>query len=510
MKDIAPKMLLRLLVGVVVFFAANFWYVSSGLYRQERAKFSPMASKLDSAFGNGDVVYLGESSNTSFNPWTDTFGYSVSEFLQMYLPQNRVRGVSHDGYHVGLFSQMLGLMPEHWALRAPGFEEFNRGDLDAGGEKTALGSLKYGVSKDNWYKLNDGKPSRKTLVITVNMRSFGPSAMFNGNEASNQQEAIFYSHRTALLNRVYVSLHHYDNRDSREMERAKTQWFRTKDLRIGSGAQRSDSHRVSNNSEGNHYGQTHKGDKWNGEGCYNHNTVKWWLRDLQRQFVPISGDADLARVMPMAEAYLKEFAFLLDEDNPRVQALDAIVSKCKQEQVNVVFVLLMPNFDHAHRLFGAELTQLMDYNMDFLRKRFAGWEKAYNKGDFKVGYVDVQRLYSDYRLGEYKQGLSEDVGIGTVGNPCFDWAGGQHYTDQWYPTEHVDAHIRRFIAQKTAEKILAFQYRDRIQTGVTKPMVPEIKPSVNNQPNWSIKMPLADTCLQSWKVFALKHLRVRN
>ena len=389
-----------------------------------------MASKLDSAFGNGDVVYLGESSNTSFNPWTDTFGYSVSEFLQMYLPQNRVRGVSHDGYHVGLFSQMLGLMPEHWA--------------DSG---------------------------RKTVVITVNMRSFGPSAMFNGNEASNQQEAIFYSHRTALLNRVYVSLHHYDNRDSREMERAKTQWFRTRDLRIGGGA-------------GQHYGSTHggRGLESAGEKWFYHNTVKWWLRDLQRQYAPVSGEADLARVMPMAEAYLKEFAFLLDEENPRVQALDAIVAKCKQEQVNVVFVLLMPNFDHAHRLFGAELTQLMDCNMDFLRKRFAGWEKEYNKGDFKVGYVDVPRAYGD-------------------------WAGGQHYTDQWYPTEHVDAHIRQFIAKKTAEKILEFQDRDRIQTGVTKPMVSEIKPSVNNQPNWNIKMPLADTSLQSWKDFATKHLR---
>ena len=454
MKDIAPKVLLRLAVGAAVFFVANIWYVSSGLYKKERVKFSPVAGKLDSAFLYGDVVYLGESSNTSFNPWTDTFGYSVSEFLQMYLPQNRVRGVSHDGYHVGLFSQMLGLMPEHWA-----------------------------------------DSSRKTVVITVNMRSFGPSAMFNGNEASNQQEAIFYSHRTALLNRVFVSLHHYDNRDSREMERAKTQWFRTKDLRLD------------NSTNGRHYGITHGDLVSKGEECYRHNTVKWWLRDLQRQYAPVSGDADLARVMPMAEAYLKEFAFLLDEENPRVQALDAIVAKCKQEQVNVVFVLLIPNFDHAHRLFGAELTQLMDYNMDFLRKRFAGWEKEYNKGDFKVGYVDVQRMYSDCRLGEYLQGVSEDVGIGTVGNPCFDWAGGQHYTDQWYPTEHVDAHIRRFIAQKTAEKILEFQYRDRIQTGVTKPMVPVIKPSVNNQPNWNIKMPLADTCLQSWKDFATKHLR---
>jgi hypothetical protein len=346
--------------------------------------------------------------------------------------------------------------------------------------------------------------SRKTVVITVNMRSFGPSAMFNGNEASNQQEAIFYSHRMALLNRVFVSLHHYDNRDAKEMERAKTQWFRTKDLRLNGGA-------------GYHYGNTHGdgGLKPEGEVWYYHNTVKWWLRDLQRQYAPefmkqklgpVSGDADLARVMPMAEAYLKEFAFLLDEENPRVQALDAIVEKCKREQVNVVFVLLMPNYDHANRLFGEELTQLMDYNMDFLRKRFAGWEKEYKQGNFKVGYVDVQRLYSDYRLGEYKQGLSEDVGIGTVGNPCFDWAGGQHYTDQWYPTEHVDAHIRQFIAKKTADKILEFQYRDRIQTGVTKPMVPEIKPGVNNQPNWSIRMPMADTCLQSWKVFAAKHL----
>ena len=472
MKDIAPKVLLRLAVGVLVFFVANYGYVTSGLYKKERVKFSPVAGKLDSAFLYGDVVYLGESSNTSFNPWTDTFGYSVSEFLQMYLPQNRVRGVSHDGYHVGLFSQMLGLMPEHWALRAPGFEEFNRGDLDAGGEKTALGSVKYGVNNDNWYKLNDGKPTRKTVVITVNMRSFGPSAMFNGNEASNQQEAIFYSHRMALLNRVFVSLHHYDSRDAREMERAKTQWFRTRDLRLD------------NSTYGRHYGITHGDLVSKGEEWYRHNTVKWWLRDLQRQFAPVSGDADLARVMPMAEAYLKEFAFLLDEENPRVQALDAIVAKCRQEQVNVVFVLLMPNFDHAHRLFGQELMQLMDYNMDFLRKRFAGWEKEYNKGDFKVGYVDVPRAYGD-------------------------WAGGQHYTDQWYPTEHVDAHIRQFIAKKTADKILEFQYRDRIQTGVTKPMVPEIKPSVNNQPNWNIKMPLADTCLQSWKVFSDKHLGVR-
>ena len=237
---------------------------------------------------------------------------------------------------------------------------------------------------------------------------------------------------------MYVSLHHYDNRDAREMERAKTQWFRTKDLRLNGGT-------------GYHYGITHGDGRMvsKGEQFFYHNTVKWWLRDLQRQFAPVSGDADLARVMPMAEAYLKEFAFLLDDQNPRVQALDAIVEKCKREQVNVVFVLLMPNFDHANRLFGKELVDLMNYNMDFLRKRFEGWSKEYNKGGFHVGYVDVQRAYTTDHLAAYLNGKSKDVGVGTEGNPSFDWAGGQHYTDQWYPTEHVDAHIRQFIAQKT-------------------------------------------------------------
>ena len=134
------------------------------------------------------------------------------------------------------------------------------------------------------------------------------------------------------------------------MERAKTQWFRTRDLRLD------------NSDLGSHYGQTHKGPGLEsaGEKWFYHNTVKWWLRDLQRQYAPVSGEADLDRVMPMAEAYLKEFAFLLDEENPRVKALEEIVERCKREKVNVVFVLLMPNFDLANRFFGELLTHLMD------------------------------------------------------------------------------------------------------------------------------------------------------
>jgi hypothetical protein len=111
----------------------------------------------------------------------------------------------------------------------------------------------------------------------------------------------------------------------------------------------------------------------------------------------------------------------------------------------------MPNYDHANRLFGEELTQLMDYNMDFLRKRFEGWSKQYNKGEFHVEYVDVQRAYATDHLASYLNGKSNDVGVGTEGNPSFDWAGGQHYTDQWYRTENGREDIGNSMADEDSD-----------------------------------------------------------
>lgn len=421
-KDIAPKVFLRLLVACVVFFIANYFYTNT-FYPKERQQFSPVSRKLDSAFLEGDVLYFGESSNTSFNPWTDTLGYSVSDFLQMYLPWHRVSGVSHDGYHVGLFSQMLGLMPDHWTST---------------------------------------KAKPKTIVITVNMRSFGPSAMFNGNEASNQQEAIFYSHRLPLLNRMFVSLHHYDNRDSREMERAKIQWWRTHDLRMAAdkiGSEKSPYNFINNNPQ--------------------YPTAKRWVQDLM-----VTHINQPEKIRHMAEAYVKEFAFVLNDKNPRVQDFSRIVKKCQSENVNLIFLLLMPNRDHAQQLFGNSLTTYIDYNLNFLRDRMARWEDDCDGSNAIVSFVDLPMLYAEH----CKQGRLMAAENG--------FAMGSHYTDQWYPTEHVDAHVRQFIAKKIADKIAEVDQFHRT--------VKNISPSPNNWPNWNIKMPLSDTLLQDWQAKKLK------
>ncbi|MBL7811431.1 MAG: hypothetical protein JNL57_04330 [Bacteroidetes bacterium] len=366
------KILLRILArlgfAALLFIAANHYY-SRHQYAQDVRKYSRVKNRIDSAFRFGDIVYLGESSNTSFNPWTDTLAYSISEFLQMYLPGQKIEAVTHEGYHPGLFRQMLNLWPE-----------------------------------DN---------KKRTLIVTLNMRTCGPSALYSSNEASNQQEALFYSRRPPLLTRMYLSLHHYDNRNANEMERLKLQGWRTESLR-----------------------KQQSGFPWA--------TVRDWYDQN-----PYSQAGAPEKIRHMADAYIKEFAFLLDDKNPRIKDLDEIAAFCKKKNIRLIYHLLPENRDYAKQLFGPYLISFMDANALFIASRYQ-----------KMGV----ELINNY------PGLS-----------------GLNYTDQWYPTEHFNATIRQQIALSIAEKINA------------KEVHRVIHPARNNSPNPHILQPMADTLLKEWR-----------
>lgn len=361
------------------------------LFKADVQRYSPVKSHIDSAFAEADIVYLGESSNTSFNPWTDTLTESIAEFMQLHLdaqlalgaslkgsPGSRIRAVTHASYHPGLFRQMLNLR----------------------GERKPL------------------------IVVTVNLRTCGPSAEFSGNEASNQQEALFYSTRPALLTRAYLSLHHYDNRSAAEMERLKRQYWRSKNL--------------------------------NEKGCQApFGTTRDWLDNLAATHYELD-----PKVRNMADAYVKEFAFLLNEHSARVQDLKAIVEECQEAGLPVMFHLLPPNYAHAEALFGGpeepgNLVQYIDRNRQFLLRQFENWGV---------------RCMDNSQLG---RGVENQ---------------GHHYTDQWYPTEHYDAGIRQAIGQS-----LALALVDKGSDSLF------MKPAARNRPNPNIPMPLADTLLNRWR-----------
>lgn len=388
MKTIIKNVVSRLIVVMVILIGFNVLYKKE-FYDADVQKYSRVKNRIDSAFQYGNIVYLGESSNTSYNPWTDTLKESISDFLQLYLPGKRIEAVTHESYHPGLFRQMLNLHPNN-----RGIFEFMARHQD------------------------------QTIVLGVNIRTCGPTAVFSGNEASNQQEALFYSKRPSLLTRLFLSLKYYDHRDALEMERLKFQWWRSVDI-SGAGM---DTFSISNK----------------------YKTVKRWIDDLasdQRPELPL-------QVKNMADAYVKEFAFLLDDDNVRVQDLKEIVEICNKLSVNLIFHILPPNIHHTEGLFGNQLKQYLDYNYLFLKKRFANWG---------VTVVD------NYNLPEANEKVSR-------------------FTDQWYPTEHYDAAIRKAIA-KSLVPVLVEEKSD----------IKDILPKRNNEPNFNIKMPYSDSLIGIWR-----------
>ena len=374
-------------------------YINTGLFEKDTRQFSRVKYRIDSAFSNGDIVYLGESSNTSFNPWTDTLNQSIGDFLQLYIPEEKVEQVTHEGYHPGLFKKMLNL-------------------------------------------LDDSESKNKTIVLGVNIRTCGPSAMFNGNEASNQREALFYSRRPALITRTFMGLHFYDNRNGKEMEGLKFNYWRTREI--------------------------------NGLFKNQYSTTLKWIDAIDK----IYGDSLPQEVKDMAGAYVKEFAFIIDNENVRLQDLKEIVDICRQKRVKLLFHILPPNRVHAGMLFGnllpngnlengRDLLNFMDYNHDFIVSKFKSW---------KVDFID------NYLLSEAKS---------------------HRFTDQWYPTEHYDAVIRRNIAESIF-KSMAFKNGKDTSFIFQRRHDVSFKLKRNNWPNESIIMPLSEPLIRKWHK-ELKH-----
>ncbi len=388
----------RLIIIAAFLFLLNFIY-SRYFFDADIKKFSRVKPNIEDAFKNAEIVYLGESSNTSFNPWTDTLSQSISDFIQLYLPDSSITAITHEGYHPGLFRQMLNLIPS-----------------------------------------DKSKRKVKTIILGVNMRTCGPSAIFSGNEASNQREALFYSQRPPLLSRIFMGLHFYDSRVESERTRMKFQWWRTQPI--------------------------------NKESFSNlkYNTAFEWITELDKLY----GDSIPEEIKYMASAYVKEFAFVLDENNQRIQDLKSIVDYCNQKNLKLLFHILPPNRFHASMLFsyyeeglikmGNSLTQIMDYNYQFLMKEFTKWG---------VPVIDNYKLES--ASGENK---------------------GARFTDQWYPTEHYDAVIRRDIAESISAFLLGVD-KESSEFFLKKKNV-DFKLKQNNFPNWEIEMPLSHDNIYQW------------
>lgn len=354
----------RLLFFVLLFLLCNAFYARY-FWPRELQQHAPLALRVQTMADSADVLYFGESSNTSFNPFTDTLTQSMSEFLQGYLPGFRVRDITHSGYHSGMFRALMELIPESSSVR--------------------------------------------TLVVTMNLRNCGPAAIHTTLEPYMQKQKVYYSKRMPLLSRLFLSMKYYDNRDSMERERLKFRAWRTWDIQYP--------------------GVKHA-----------YRSARAWYDAAK--YKDEAGVNRRKRIL--ADDYIKAFAFVMDEANPRVADFDAMVKLASERGYRLVFNLVPENMEYADSLLGEALVAQIRHNRDFLVNRYQG------RGAMVVDNLELAR--------------------------------GAEFTDQFWTTEHVNARVRQACARNVAAAIKG-----------ARPA--ELPLKQNNWPNPAVLQPMADTLL---------------
>ena len=257
--------------------------VADGLYRflfwpHDRVAYSgPLVALVDKIDSTGaDILYLGESSNHTFG-WYDSDTAWISQMVARHFPSLRVADMTHDASHGEVYYQLLRNL--------------------------------------------DTECNISTVVVTMNLRSFGVGWIYSPLETALQKRLVMLQQRPPLVNRAVLSFKAYDIK-----------------------------------SEGERYAQMDR--YWADHPLPGHPSVPLWADSL-------AGDNNMAGI------FIRNFAFLIDTlNNPRVHDFDRIVHLSRQRGWNLVFNLLPEDIQLADSLVGTDLTALMKSNATILEQRY--------------------------------------------------------------------------------------------------------------------------------------------
>ena len=173
------------------------------------------------------------------------------------------------------------------------------------------------------------KSKVETVVVHLNYRSFGQGWIQSDLENAIQKQMVFYNSYPPIVNRFLQGLNCYDAVPQIERERIMLARWRSDQLPFDPPR----------------------------------NTVESWCA------VEKWGDWTNPK-RQLADHYIKNFAFTIQEGNPRLQDYDAIVKICEEKDINLIYVILPENLQEAEKLVDADLTELMYENKELLKDRY--------------------------------------------------------------------------------------------------------------------------------------------
>lgn len=239
----------------------------------------------------------------------------------------------------------------------------------------------------------------ETVVVTMNLRSFGYDWIESNLETAIQKQLVLMKDNPPLYNRFKLAFKAYDIQDDNERKKARNY------------------HR--------------RNDKLVFPYPFEYETTADWDYAKAIQKVIDNDGKRNQKLTDLACHYIKGFAFIINDDNPRIKDFDNIVSLAKERGWNVIFNLMAENIDRANELVGNDLLYLMKQNRDYLLNRYNHLEN--------VTVVD--------NLGEVRNCL---------------------FTDKNWTTEHYGEMGRRTIAYNVAQAVRKYHPDMYVETNDLK------------------------------------------
>ena len=291
------KLLTRIGMVLVMLLILN-WVYSKWFFEKDLRRHSDIVELSWQVIDDScRIIYLGESSNNHYGD-EETNHRKISDFASDYFPTVKMGDLTHSASHAQTYYYMLKHIPASSAV--------------------------------------------ETVVVTMNLRSFGPDWICSRLETALRKKLVLLEDYPPLVNRFLLGFKAYPILSEEEWADS-VYWHRR--------------HDPLDFTYPFPYGNNFDWDAavgWNG------------VRDQ-------NGNRD-EEMTQLTCHYIKSYGFNVTENNVRVKDFDAIVKLCKERGWNLVFNLLAENVDKANELVGKDLMFLMKRNRDFLLNRYGRLE----------------------------------------------------------------------------------------------------------------------------------------
>ena len=287
------KLLIRIVMVLVMLVVLN-WVYSKWFFEKDLRKHSDIVELSWKVVDDScRIIYLGESSNNNYGK-EEVSHRKISDFTADYFPTVKMGDLTKSASHAQTYYYMLKHVPASSAV--------------------------------------------ETVVVTMNLRSFGPDWICSTLETALRKKLVLLEDHPPLVNRFLLGFKAYPILTEDEW-RDSIFWHRKHDA-----LEFPYEFPFATNYE------------WDSAVGWNGVLDAEGRRDVE--------------LTQMTCHYIKTYGFTITEKNVRVRDFDAIVDLCHERGWNLVFNLLAENVDKANELVGKDLMFLMKRNRDFLLNRY--------------------------------------------------------------------------------------------------------------------------------------------